>query len=164
MFQKLPMVLALASTFAIALATALAIAAAQGAMGAERPHYADWTRLNPQKNFIQSAHPEAKDVYVNAIGADAARARSFPFPAGSELVKESIDTDTLHVFVITAMRKVPGFDPDNGDWQYGMFERGETGEFAGMWAEVGTDMHMMCVSCHTGAAANDFVFLSYTGD
>jgi hypothetical protein len=83
-------------------------------------------RLNPQKNFITSAHPTAKDVYVNEIGAQAAQSRTFPFPEGSELVKESTDTETLTVFVITAMRKVAGFDPDNGDWQYGMFERART--------------------------------------
>ena len=148
----------------LALALAFTLVAAQSMMGDERPHYADWTRLNPQKNFITSAHPTAKDVYVNEAGAQAALTRSFPFPEGSELVKESIDTDTLSVFVITAMRKVAGFDPANGDWQYGMFERGDDGGFGGMWAEVGSDMHLMCVSCHTQAAANDFAFLSYTGD
>ena len=150
----------------LALATALVVTlvAAQAMMGDHRPDYADWTRLNPQKNFITSAHPTAKDVYVNEVGAQAALTRSFPFPEGSELVKESIDTDTLSVFVITAMRKVAGFDPANGDWQYGMFERMDDGSFGGMWIETGTDMHTMCVTCHTGASANDFVFLSYTGN
>ena len=150
--------------FALALALIVTLVAAQAMMGDHRPEYADWTRLNPQKNFITSAHPTAKDVYVNEVGAEAALTRSFPFPEGSELVKESTDTDTLSVFVITAMRKVAGFDPDNGDWQYGMFERGEDGAFAGMWIETGTDMHQMCVSCHVGAAATDYAFLSYTGN
>ena len=149
---------------ALTLALAVSLVAAQAMMGDARPDYADWVRLNPQKNFITSAHPTAKDVYVNEIGAEAALTRSFPFPAGSELVKESIDTDTLSVFVITAMRKVPGFDPANGDWQYGMFERMDDGSFGGMWAEVGSDMHLMCVSCHTQVADNDYAFLSYTGD
>ena len=150
----------------LALATALVVTlvAAQAMMGDHRPDYADWTRLNPQKNFITSAHPTAKDVYVNEVGTQAALTRSFPFPEGSELVKESIDTDTLSVFVITAMRKVAGFDPANGDWQYGMFERMDDGSFGGMWIETGTDMHAMCVTCHTGAAANDYAFLSYTGN
>ena len=135
---------------------------AQG-MNGGLPDYLSWTRLNPQPNFIESAHPTVKDVYVNDIGASAALERSFPFPEGSELVKASLGED-LSVFVATAMRKVAGFDPANGDWQYGMFERGEAGEFMGMWAEVGSDMHQMCVSCHTQVADNDFVFLSYTGD
>jgi len=150
--------------FALALALIVTLVAAQAMMGDHRPEYADWTRLNPQKNFITSAHPTAKDVYVNEVGAEAALTRSFPFPEGSELVKESTDTDTLSVFVITAMRKVAGFDPDNGDWQYGMFERMDDGSFGGMWAEEGSDMHTMCVTCHTGAAASDYAFLTYTGN
>ena len=150
--------------FALVVALVVTLVAAQAAMGDHRPDYAEWTRLNPQKNFITSAHPTAKDVYVNDVGAEAALTRSFPFPEGSELVKESIDTETLSVFVITAMRKVAGFDPDNGDWQYGMFERMDDGSFGGMWAEAGSEMHTMCVTCHTGAADNDYAFLSYTGN
>ena len=149
---------------AVALALVVTLVAAQAMTGDQRPDYADWTRLNPQKNFITSAHPTAKDVYVNEAGAEAALTRSFPFPACSELVKESIDTETLTVTVITAMRKVAGFDPANGDWQYGMFERTDDGSFGGMWIETGTDMHAMCVTCHTGAAANDYAFLTYTGN
>lgn len=149
---------------AVLAALVLAFVVAQDAMTDHRPEYADWTRLNPQKNFIQSAHPTAKDVYVNEAGRAAAQERSFPFPEGSELVKESIDVDTLGVTVITAMRKVAGFDPANGDWQYGMFERMDDGSFGGMWAEAGTEMHLMCVGCHTGAAGNDYAFLTYTGD
>lgn len=106
----------------------------------------------------------AKDVFVNAVGRAAAQERSFPFPEGSALVKESIDVDTLSVTVITAMRKVAGFDPASGDWQYGMFERMDDGAFGGMWAEAGSEMHLMCVGCHTGAAGTDYAFLTYTGD
>ena len=149
---------------AVLAALVLAFVVAQDAMMVDRPEYSDWTRLNPQKNFIASAHPTAKDIYVNDAGRDAALERSFPYPEGSELVKESIDVDTLDVTVMTVMRKVAGFDPDNGDWQYAMFERMDDGTFGGMWAEVGSDMHLMCVGCHTGAAATDYTFLSYTGD
>jgi hypothetical protein len=152
--------------FALALVAALAVTlvAAQAMMGDHRPEYADWVRLNPQKNFIASAHPTAKDIYANEAAAQAVRSATFPFPAGSELVKESLDTTTLTVNVITAMRKIAGFDPANGDWQYGMFERGADGTFGGMWIEVGTDMHAMCVTCHAGAAATDYAFLTYTGN
>ena len=161
-----PRIRRLVLTASAVLATlVLAFVVAQGAMMADhRPEYADWTRLNPQKNFIQSAHPTAKDVYVNAVGRDAALERAFPFPEGSELVKESVDVDTLTITVLTAMRKVAGFDPANGDWQYGMFERMDDGSFGGMWAEAGAEMHLMCVGCHTGAASSDYAFLSYTGD
>ncbi len=34
------------------------------------------------------------------------------------------------------MRKVEGFDPENGDWQYGMFERQADGSLMGDWLSV----------------------------
>lgn len=140
------------------------VVVAQAMMSNQPPEYTDWTRLNPQKNFITSAHPAAKDVYINEAGAEAAMSRSFPYPEGSELVKESTDPESLTVNVITAMAKVAGFDPENGDWQYGMFERMEDGSFGGMWAQVGDEMHQMCVACHTNAAETDYTYLTYTGD
>jgi hypothetical protein len=140
------------------------VVVAQAMMSNQPPEYLDWTRLNPQKNFISSAHPAAKDVYVNDAGAEAATTRTFPFPEGSELIKETLDPESRTVTVITAMAKVAGFDPENGDWQYGMFERMEDGSIGGMWAQVGDDMHQMCVSCHVGAAETDYAFLTYTGD
>jgi hypothetical protein len=150
----------------VALVLVLGVAqqsAAQNAAGEGRPdYYAEgWTRLNPLKNFIESAHPIAKDVYINEIGASHALLEDFPFPEDTVLVKESLDPDTLEVFVLTAMRKVGGFDPDNNDWQYGMFERNDEGEFEGMWADVGSDMHQMCSGCHARASDSDFVFLTY---
>ena len=155
--------LALVSLALVALTLVFAFSAAQNATGEGRPdYYAEgWLRLNPQKNFIESAHPVAKDVYVNDTGASHALLEDFPFPDGTVLVKESLDPDMLEVFVITTMRKVEGFDPDNNDWQYGMFERNDEGELEGMWAEAGTEMHQMCSGCHANAADNDFVFLTY---
>jgi hypothetical protein len=126
--------------------------------------YLGWTRLNAQRNFIESPHAAPKDVYVNDVGRDAALGRSFPFPEGTVLVKETTDEDALRVAVITAMRKVAGFDPDRGDWQYAMFERQDDGSFAGDWVATDTDMHQMCTSCHQQAADRDYAFLDYMND
>jgi hypothetical protein len=125
--------------------------------------YLNWTRLNPQRNFIASAHAAPKDVYVNDVGAASATSRSFPFPDGTVLVKEISDTDTLTVTVLAAMRKVAGFDTANGDWQYAMLERQADGTFMGDWVGSDHGMHAMCVGCHTGAASSDYAFLNYTG-
>ena len=152
-----------ALALALVLTLAVGLAPAQGAVDG-LPDYLGWVRLNPQKNFITSAHPTAKDVYVDAVGTDAALTRSFPFPDGSVLIKESIDPEARSVVVVTAMRKVAGFDPANGDWQYAMFERMDDGSFGGGWIDAGTDMHSMCVTCHTAAAANDYAFLTYAGE
>jgi hypothetical protein len=148
-----------------AVATTLTAVVAQQAIADDSVDgYFSWTRLNPQRNFIQSAHAAPKDVYVNDVGAESASTRSFPFPEGSVLVKEITDEETMTIAMLPSMRKVAGFDPDNGDWQYAMFERQDDGSFAGEWLAADHEMHQMCVGCHTGAADNDYAFLNYTGD
>jgi hypothetical protein len=126
--------------------------------------YHGWTRLNPQRNFIESPHAAPKDVYVNDVGRAAALDGQFPFAEGSVMVKESTNVETLAVEAITVMRKVAGFDPDNGDWQYAMFERQEDGAMDGMWFGTDHEMHAMCVGCHVAAAETDYAFLNYMGD
>ena len=158
----MPRIAPILLSLALALALILGIAPAQGALDG-LPDYLSWQRLNPQKNLRSSAHPIAKDIYVDAVGAEAALARSFPMPDGSILVKESMDPATLSVVVISAMRKVAGFDGANSDWQYAMFERLADGSFGGGWADAGSDMHQMCSSCHARAAERDYLFLNYTG-
>jgi hypothetical protein len=122
------------------------------------------TRLNPRRSVIASPHAATKDVFVDDAGGATDRAGDFPFAEGAVLVKESTDADTLTVEAITVMRKVAGFDPDNGDWQYAMFERQEDGTMDGMWFDTDHEMHAMCVGCHVGAAETDFAFLNYMGD
>jgi hypothetical protein len=143
------------------LAFVTAVLAQGAALGAVPEGYLEWTRLNAQRNFIPSAHASPKDVYVNDVGADAALTRTFPFPEGTVLVKEITDADALTVSVLALMRKVAGFDPDNGDWQYAMLQRNGDGTFDGDWVPAGHDMHMMCVGCHTAAADRDYAFLTY---
>ncbi|MFO7544481.1 MAG: cytochrome P460 family protein [Trueperaceae bacterium] len=121
--------------------------------------YWTWERANAQKSFIESMHPVAKDVYFNETAASTAHDQSFPYAEGSAVVKETLDASTMQVVVLTAMRKVTGFDPDNGDWQYGMFERQADGSFMGGWMDP--ESSAMCVSCHVGAADRDYTFLSY---
>lgn len=135
------------------------IIAQSGDLPEDLTQYVTWTRLNAQRVLTPSAHPVAKDIYANDAAASTLESDAFPFAEGAILVKESLDPDSAQVAVISAMRKVAGFDPDNGDWQYGMFEASEDGGFSGMWmnAEDGA----MCSSCHVGAADSDFAFLNY---
>jgi hypothetical protein len=44
------------------------------------------------------------------------------------------------VFVITAMRTVAGFDPEDGAWPLGRFGPMDDGGFGGMWAEAGREV------------------------
>jgi hypothetical protein len=148
----------LAAAVAVSLT---AVVVAQQGVSDDVDGYFSWTRLNPQRNFIESAHPAPKDVYVNDTGVQHALDRAFPFAEGTVLVKEVMDDDGLQVAMLPSMRKVAGFDPDGNDWQYAMFERQDDGSFAGEWVDVGTDMHAMCSSCHANASDNDYAFLTY---
>lgn len=121
--------------------------------------YLGWQRANAQKSFEQTMHPIAKDIYLNDAAASTVSTKSFPHAEGSIIVKETTDPASMQVKVITAMRKVSGFNPDGGNWQYGMFERAEDGSFMGGWMDVAGAA--MCIGCHQGAAQQDFTFMSY---
>ncbi len=141
-----------------ALAT-LGAAPADLGLPAEVAEYYTWKRGNAQKSLEASAHPVAKDIYLDEAAIAAARSASFPYPEGSTLVKERMDPATLTVTTLYAMRKVAGFDPENGDWQYAVFEREGAGAFGGGW--MSAENAGMCVGCHVGAADSDYTFLSY---
>jgi hypothetical protein len=128
----------------------------------EVAEYFRWERANAQKSFEESAHPVAKDIYMNELAAETAYPSSFPYSEGSTFVKERMDPETLSVTTLYAMRKVAGFDPENGDWQYAVFEREDAGAFGGGW--MSAENAGMCVGCHVQAKDTDYTFLSYLGE
>jgi len=143
------------------LASAALVLAQGTGLPEEVAGYLSWTRANAQKSFEESAHPVAKDIYFNEVAAQGFDGSSFSFPhaEGSVFVKERMDPEALSVTTLYAMRKVAGFDPENGNWQYAVFERGEDGTFGGGW--MSAEGAAMCVECHRGAADKDYTFLSY---
>lgn len=128
----------------------------------ELADYFTWERANPQKDLEESAHPLIKDIYADEVAAETVASSAFPYAEGSTLVKERMDPATLTVTTLYTMRKTAGFDPDNGDWQYGVFERENAGAFTGDWMD--TEASSGCIGCHTSAAATDYTFLSYLGE
>lgn len=137
----------------------LGAAPADLGLPAEVAGYYTWERGNAQKSLAESAHPVAKDIYLDEAAVAAARGSSFPYRAGSTLVKERMDPATLQVTTLYAMRKVAGFSPEDGDWQYGVFEREAAGAFSGGW--MSAENAGMCSGCHVQAASTDYTFLSY---
>lgn len=124
--------------------------------------YFTWERANPQKDLEESAHPLVKDIYIDELAAQSALEATFPYGEGSTLIKERMDPETLNVTTLYAMRKVAGFDPENGDWQYAEFAREDTGAFSGGW--MSAENAGMCVGCHVKAKDTDYTFLSYLGE
>lgn len=147
------------------LVTAVGITvSAQGAglgLPDEFADYFTWERANPQKDLEKSAHPLIKDIYIDKTAAETVASSAFPYAEGSTLIKERMDPATLSVTTLYTMRKTAGFDPQNGNWQYGVLERENTGAFIGGW--MSAENAGMCVGCHVSAKDTDYTFLSYLG-
>jgi hypothetical protein len=104
--------------------------------------YRKWTRLNPEPVWVPAqtaslcAAPTADQtrldktdphtdkfitVYVNEVGKTAMTTQLNPrFPQGSVIVKEKLPAkDSSSPELLTVMiKREPGFDPENGDWEY----------------------------------------------
>lgn len=119
--------------------------------------FEDWPTLNtepipPNSPASQrvgfDAHLGTKDVHVTAgPGPDGV------YPEGAIIVKAARDGD--RVTLVAVMRKVAGFDPEHGDWEYIEWKRA-----AGVEA-FATEPRLSgatCWSCHAGAQATDWVF------
>ena len=104
--------------------------------------------------------------YMNPTSFEAAQSMPGTFPEDSLIVKENHLADGVQVNrededravegfegnleSVTVMLKVPGYNPDAGDW---------------FWAKYGTDGSIQaagqvdgCIGCHTQVADNDYVF------
>lgn len=99
-------------------------------------------------------------VYMNDPAAAAFLATRHEYPVGSVVVKEKSGGwyrstgsgergKKLPDGVGGMIKRSPGYDPNNGDWEYFYFEtpsRIESGRITS------------CVNCHKGAAQQDHVF------
>jgi len=89
------------------------------------------------------------NLYASAEAAPLYKETKKPLPIGSVIVKEKLD-DTLAVAGIGGMiKRAPGFDPVNGDWEY-FYSDDKVGFSLGNLAN--------CAGCHTKAKETDFVF------
>jgi hypothetical protein len=107
-------------------------------------HPAAWPGVEPT---CAGEHGTYVQIWINTIAAaDIARA-SGPFSEGALLVNESYQDAGDTPKMITSMRKVSGFDPDNDDWYWGSFD--EAGDL------VDSGSLPACASCHSSGI--DFV-------
>ena len=141
-----------------ALAASLAAAPVWGQMpGADaQALWTYFTQQSPYQKWGQwpdfagrqagkSPHGEFVAVYVNQ---PALEATSPPLPAGSLIVKDGFDA-AGKLTSITVMYKVPGYNPQGGDWFWARYSpQGQAGP-------VGQPKG--CVGCHAAGAANDHV-------
>lgn len=127
--------------------------------------FQSWDRLNndpipPNSPNTQrvgfDAHLSTKNVRVNRsrdglarIGAGSRR----DYPNRTILVKEG-RTDGF-ISLVAIMRKIKGFDPAHGDWQYVEYKRSSPNEAFQTEPRL---MGQLCWQCHTIARETDWVF------
>ena len=105
-------------------------------------------------------------IFMNDDAATAFRDQVAPYPVGSVIVKEKqgleyhADATSPRQTAKTSdgvggmLKRAPGYDPRNGDWEYFYFENPTRIE----QGRIDT-----CIECHRGAAATGYVFGSWAG-
>ena len=140
--------------------------------------YRQWTRVNPvpadlpsmlallcftptAKQIEMDAGDPHKDkfitVYVNELGRNAMMHERTPrYPKGSVIVKEklpSIDSTSPELLTVMIKRE-PGYNPGNGDWEYMALD--------GDGKEVRAHGRLeKCQACHQTAHSGDYVYRNY---
>jgi Cytochrome P460 len=88
------------------------------------------------------------NLYADELARKAIDDKAALFPRGAVIVKEKL-ADGKMTAVGGMVKRAPGYDPANGDWEY--FYAAQSGGFA-----TGRLDH--CVACHAKATATDHVF------
>ena len=121
--------------------------------------YEGWLKLNAQP--IPPApggdpHNGTKNVYVNQTREVIAPngQQQFPYPDGTIVVKEATRPGKDFIGLVAVMWKEAGSNPDAGDWRFGEFLRNAPDADFRLAFEGG-----ICIGCHSGVAATDFVFV-----
>jgi len=117
-----------------------------------------WTKVNGETFASRSHQKVMVDVFVTKDDAQAYADLQGPMPVGMALVKAQYADDGGQKGAaknLTVMVKMePGFDPEHGDWYYGVYS------FDGKKAMLegkSDGKTAMCVNCHDTADV-DYVF------
>ena len=121
--------------------------------------YDQWLKLNAQPiPPAEGADPHrgTKNVYVNQTREVIAPngEQKFPYPDGTIIVKDATRPGKDFIGLIAVMWKEAGKHPDAGDWRFEEYLRGAPDAEFRLAFEGG-----ICIGCHSGVAATDFVFV-----
>lgn len=121
--------------------------------------YNQWLKLNAQPIppvLGGDPHNGTKNVYVNQTREKIAPngQQKFPYPDGTIVVKEATRPGKDFIGLVAVMWKEAGSDPAAGDWRFEEFLRNAPDAEFRLAFEGG-----ICIGCHSGAAATDFVFV-----
>lgn len=110
----------------------------------EWAHPRDWRAVEAS---CAASHGTYAQIWLNRVAVGDVEAGRETFSEGAILVEEGYQDAEGTFKSLVVMRKVPGFDPDAGDWFWASYD--EDG------AEVVSGRVGACSTCH--AAGTDFV-------
>lgn len=122
--------------------------------------YTSWNQISTWEG-IQPSHDGTHGAYVQIWADDdalAALEAGEPVPDGAILVKEGYSdvdgtpTGTLTAPRVTAMQKIEGYAPDDGDWFWARYF-GDTGEIDSIAGQSSA-----CTGCHSADPDADYVW------
>jgi hypothetical protein len=130
-------------------------AAAAGAEGGSFAGWSSWTQISP-KPFVSKGHrKQTASLHVeSAEHADWYRRlpEGTSAPVGFRVVKVMYkDAGATSIANIMGMTKMPaGYDPDKGDWFYGVYDESGTKTMQAGKLE-------MCIDCHSSSDDTDYL-------
>ena len=113
-----------------------------------------WTKVNPETLFSEGHVVSWVDVYVDDLAKTTYLTASAPYPECARIVKPIYsDATATDIVKLTIMVKMPpGYDPENGDWWYGVYDA------SGTYAQMKGGRRQDCISCHKQASDTDYLF------
>jgi len=113
--------------------------------------YESWGRFDGQSDVPVESDDHMGDFVLSYYDADTLNwDLSGSAPDGAVSVKEIYETaDAEEPMALTVMRKIKGYDGDNGDWFYAMYNMDGTTAAQGKVE--------MCIGCHE-KSTTDYIF------
>jgi Cytochrome P460 len=136
--------------------------------------YKNWTKITKEPNtgdptgFLSKKHGGTKayrDIFVNAVGAEAYQNQKFPLPEGTVVVKEAFKNEAAWKSqskpeLTVMVKQATGSNPDTGDWKWYM---GASGSDKMSGTGMDTKWGKFCGSCHAYGQQADYTFMSTLG-
>ena len=113
----------------------------------------NWTNVTPNPVRSKGHSNNWVRIYVNKLAETTYLSASSPYQVCAKIVKPIYtDSSGTKIKKLTVMVKMPpGYDPENADWWYGIYDESGTD----MWNEGKLPG---CVTCHRQAAETDYLF------
>lgn len=117
-------------------------------------NWKEWALVTP-KPVLSLGHGSSwVKIHVNELAESIYLSMGAPYPECAQIVKSHyFDVEGTQIDSLTVMVKMPsGYDTENGDWWYGMYDK------SGTIAKKQGRLFSACISCHRGAAKTDYLF------